>query len=77
MYGWWEGDNERLPYTPTMKKVRTVLLKSTNRGHHWEQVSTIAVDPKVGTQGFGEPVLVRLAHGPNIGRLICSTLADQ
>jgi len=71
IYGWLEGDNEPSGYTPTMKKTRVMLLRSTNRGRHWELVSTMAVDPKVGTEGFGEPVLVRISRGPHAGRLIC------
>src|SRR5262245_31286519 len=51
IYGWLEGDNEPSGYTPTMKRTRVMLLRSSNRGRHWEFVSTIAVDPKVGTEG--------------------------
>jgi hypothetical protein len=43
LYGWMEGDNEPSGYTPTMRKSRSMLLRSTNRGRHWELVSTIAV----------------------------------
>jgi hypothetical protein len=71
LYGWLEGDNEPSGYTPTMRKTRCMLLRSTNRGRHWEFVSTIAVDPKIGTEGFGEPVLARASRGPHAGRLIC------
>lgn len=71
IYGWLEGDNEPSGYTPTMKRTRVMLLRSTNRGRHWELVSTIAVDPKVGTEGYDEPALVRLSQGPRAGRLIC------
>jgi len=71
LYGWLEGDNEPSGYTPSMKKTRAMLLRSVNRGRHWDLVSTIAVDPTVGTEGFGEPVLVRVSHGPHEGRLIC------
>ncbi|MFO1448302.1 MAG: sialidase family protein, partial [Opitutaceae bacterium] len=34
-------------------------------------VGTIAVDPGVGTEGFNEPVLVRISRGPFAGRLLC------
>jgi hypothetical protein len=71
IYGWLEGDNEPSGYTPTMKKTRVMLLRSTNRGRHWKLISTIAVDPKVGTEGYDEPALVRVSHGPHSGRLIC------
>jgi len=71
IYGWLEGDNEPSGYTPTMKKTRVMLLRSGDRGRHWEFVSTIAVDPKVGTEGYDEPVMARISHGPHAGRLIC------
>jgi hypothetical protein len=71
IYGWLQGDNEPSGYTPTMMKTRCLLLRSTNRGRHWELVSTIAFDPKIGTEGFGEPVLVRVSKGAHQGRLIC------
>ena len=34
-------------------------------------ISSIAVDSKVGTEGVGEPVIVRVSKGPSAGRLIC------
>jgi hypothetical protein len=71
IYGWLAGDNEPSGYTPTMKKTRCMLLRSTNRGRHWELVSTIAADTNIGTEGFGEPVLARITKGPRQGRLIC------
>jgi hypothetical protein len=71
IYGWLEGDNEPSGYTPTMRKTRVLLLRSSNRGRHWELVSTIAADPKVGTEGYDEPVLARISKGPHSGRLIC------
>jgi hypothetical protein len=71
IYGWLEGDNEPSGYTPTMRKTRVMLLRSINRGSHWDLVSTIAVDPKVGTEGYDEPVLTRISSGAHAGRLIC------
>lgn len=71
IYGWLEGDNEPSGYTPTMKKTRVMLFRSSNKGRHWDLVSTVAADSKVGTEGFGEPVLVRINHGKHSGRLIC------
>jgi len=71
LYGWFEGDDEPAGYMPTMRKTRVVLLRSSNRGRHWDLVSTVAVDPKVGTEGFNEAVLARLSSGPLAGRLIC------
>jgi hypothetical protein len=71
LYGWLEGDDEPSGYTPTMKKTRVMLLRSSDRGRHWELVATIAADPKVGTEGYDEPVLARISKGPHPGRLIC------
>ena len=70
-YGWMMGDDTPCTYIPRMKKSRVMLAGSTDRGRHWRLISTIAVDAKAGTEGFGEPVLCRLSHGPDIGRLIC------
>jgi hypothetical protein len=71
LYGWAEGDVTPSGYMPTMRKTRTMLLRSTNQGRHWELVSTIAVGPDIGTEGYGEGVLVRINQGPHTGRLIC------
>ena len=71
IYGWMEGDNEPSGYTPTMKKTRVMLFRSVNKGRHWDLVSTIAADSTIGTEGFGEPVLVRVNQGRHKGRLIC------
>jgi hypothetical protein len=71
IYGWLQGDNEPSGYTSTMMKTRCMLFRSTNRGRHWELVSTLAVDPKIGTEGFDEPVLARITKGAHQGRLIC------
>jgi hypothetical protein len=71
IYGWLKGDNEPSGYIPSMKKTRVMLFRSVNKGHHWDYVSTVAVDPKVGTEGFGEPVLARVSQGKHKGRLIC------
>jgi hypothetical protein len=70
-YGWMKGDATPCPYEPRMIKTRVMLARSSNRGEHWKFVSTIAVDPDVGTEGFGEPVIVRVSKGPHAGRLIC------
>lgn len=71
LYGWFEGDTVPVGYMPTMHKTRVVLLRSTNRGRHWDMIATVAADASVGTEGFGEAVLARLASGPHAGRLIC------
>jgi hypothetical protein len=69
-YGWFEGDDTPSTYRPTMKKFRTLLLRSTDRGRNWSLVSTVAVGPEVGEEGFNEPVLLRLSKSPRAGRLI-------
>jgi hypothetical protein len=70
-YGCTKGDKTPSTYMPTMMKTRVMLLRSADRGQHWKLISTIAVDPSVGTEGFGEPVLARVSHGERAGRLIC------
>lgn len=69
-YGRFEEDNVPVEYIPEMKQTRSYLLRSNDEGLTWSYVSTIATPP-VGQEGFGEPVLVRLTHGPHEGRLIC------
>lgn len=54
-----------------MKKTRAMLFRSKDKGHNWDYVSTVAVDPTVGTEGFGEPVIARVSHGNHAGRLLC------
>jgi len=71
LYGWLEGDDTPVDYMPTMKKMRVMLLRSRNRGRHWDLVSTVAADPATGTEGLNEPALVRLRHGLKAGRLVC------
>lgn len=70
-YGWLKGDSTPSTYEPRMIKTRVMLLRSSDRGRNWTFVTTIAVDPTVGTEGFGEPTLLRLQRGPRAGRLIC------
>ncbi len=71
IYGWLQGDDVPSGYAPTMKRTRVMLVRSANRGHHWDFVSTVAVGPQIGTEGFGEPVIVRVGHGSHTGRPIC------
>jgi len=71
IYGFQKGDDEPSDYQPNMKKSRVMLFRSKNKGKHWDFVSTVAVDRKAGTEGFGEPVIVRVSKGPKAGRLIC------
>ncbi len=70
-YGCIKGDKTPSTYMPTMMKTRTMLARSTDRGQRWKLISTVAVDPTVGTEGFGEPVLAQVRHGEHAGRLIC------
>ncbi len=70
-YGWMQGDNAPATYQPKMRKTRVMVARSSDRGLHWKLVSTVAVDPKVGTEGFDEPVVCRMSKGENAGRLIC------
>lgn len=71
-YGHFEADKSPVEYMPKMYKMRSFLLRSGDQGKTWTYVSTIASDP-VEQEGFGEPVLLQLRHGPNAGRLICQT----
>lgn len=71
LYGRMNGDSTPSTYARTMMKTRVMLVGSSDRGRHWKLISTVAVDPSVGTEGFGEPVLCRISGGPNPGRLLC------
>lgn len=71
LYGWFDGDTAPVAYLPTMRKSRVVLLRSSNRGRHWDMVSTVAADATIGTEGYDEAVLARIGAGPRAGRLIC------
>jgi hypothetical protein len=71
LYGFRKGDNTPSGYTKTMMKSRVMLFRSKDKGRNWNYVSTVAVDPSVGTEGFGEPVITRVSRGRHAGRLIC------
>ena len=71
IYGWLEGDATPSTYAPKMMKTRVMLVRSSDRGRHWHFVATVACDPSVGTEGFGEAVLCRVSSGPHPGRLLC------
>jgi hypothetical protein len=70
VYGFQKGDKSPADYMPSMMKSRAMLFRSSNQGRHWDYVSTIAADGTVGTEGFGEPTLVRISKGKHAGRLI-------
>jgi hypothetical protein len=69
-YGRFESDKAPVEYLGVMSKMRSLLLRSSDRGATWKYISTIASEP-VEQEGAGEPVLVRLSRGPLKGRLIC------
>lgn len=69
-YGRFESDKSPVEYLGAMTKMRSVLLRSSDRGVNWRYVSTIAADP-VEQEGPAEPAIVRLTRGPGKGRLIC------
>lgn len=71
IYTCFEGDNTPSAYQAKMMRMRVILVRSTDRGRHWDYVSTVAVDPTVGTEGFDEAVIIRINRGPLTGRLIC------
>lgn len=71
IYGLQKGDNTPSGYTQTMMKTRVMLFRSKDKGRSWDYISTVAADPSVGTEGFTEPVIVRIAHGRHARRLIC------
>ncbi len=71
LYGTMKGDRTPSLYKATMMRSRVMLARSTDRGRSWRLLSTVAVDPSVGTEGFDEPVLARISRGAHEGRLIC------
>jgi hypothetical protein len=70
-YCWFKDDTTPATYLHSMMKTRTIVLRSRDRGASWALLSTVAADGTVGTEGFGEPVLVRVPEGRHAGRLIC------
>ena len=63
-YGFIKGDHTPSTYMPSMMKSRTMMARSADRGKHWKLVSTVAVGPEIGTEGFGEPVITRITRDP-------------
>ncbi|MBL8294512.1 MAG: exo-alpha-sialidase [Bryobacterales bacterium] len=70
VYGWFAEDKFPVEYLAGMKKVRSYVVVSKDKGKTWQYVSTIASQPW-GQEGLGEPVIERLSHGPAKGRLVC------
>jgi hypothetical protein len=71
VYGWLNGDKTPSTYIHSMLKTRVMFARSTDKGRSWKLISNVTVDPTVGTEGLGEPVVCRVSGGPNAGRLIC------
>jgi hypothetical protein len=71
IYSWFTGDTAPAGYMAAMMKSRVVVVRSRDQGASWSYLATVGVDSGVGTEGFGEPVLVRIARGPHAGRLLC------
>jgi len=69
-YGRFETDKAPVEYLGAMAKMRSFLLRSSDRGANWKYISTIAAEP-VEQEGAAEPVLAQLTRGPLKGRLIC------
>lgn len=70
-YGSFAGDTAPAGYLASMMKTRVILFRSRDHGAHWAYVTTVGVDGGVGTEGYGEPALVRVSSGPHTGRLLC------
>ncbi|MEO6876508.1 MAG: hypothetical protein ABI222_16965, partial [Opitutaceae bacterium] len=71
MYAQFAGDTASAGYIASMKKSRTVVIRSGDHGGSWAYLATVAVDGGVGTEGFSEPVLARITQGNHAGRLVC------
>lgn len=71
IYTRFPGDTAPASYTPSMLKSRVIVARSRAGGATWAYLSTVAVDAGVGTEGFNEPVLVRVSQGRRAGRIFC------
>jgi hypothetical protein len=66
MYGQFKTDRVLVPTMPEAwkcYKYRTFVVRSTDRGKTWEQLSTVAYDPRVGLESFCEADLLALPSG--------------
>ncbi len=68
MWGWFESDQTRSGYPDRwekwrLRKSRTLLVRSEDRGETWHYLATIAVDPAAGPEGFRLPSLGLLPDG--------------
>ena len=69
MYGWFRGDDVPVPGQPGSTYYRTFLVSSTDGGKNWALLSTVAYDPKIGTEGYCEPAIRRLPNGDLLAML--------
>ncbi len=72
MWGWFESDRTPSGYpdrwkTFRLKKSRTLLIRSRDRGNTWHYVATVAANPNAGPEGFRLPSLGLLPDG----QLLC------
>lgn len=68
MWGWFESDQTPSGYPDRcdkwqLKKCRTLLVRSKDRGDTWHYAATIAADADVGPEGFRLPSLGLLPDG--------------
>jgi hypothetical protein len=68
MWGWFESDRTPSGYPDLwdkwqLKKSRTFLIRSKDKGRTWRYVATVASDPNVGPEGFRLPNLALLPDG--------------
>ena len=68
MWGWCESDQTPSGYPDRwekwrLKKSRTLLVRSKDRGDTWHYLATIAADPDAGPEGFRLPSLGLLPDG--------------
>lgn len=71
MYGHFMEDKAPASYEPKMMKTRVWIVSSKDNGKTFATKSVVAKDDGIGTEGFGEPVMVRVGKGKHEGRLIC------
>jgi len=69
MYGWFKGDESPVPGQPGSMRYRTFVVLSRDQGKTWEYLATVAYDPKIGTEGYCEPVIRGLPDGTMIAML--------
>ena len=71
VYGHYLEDKAPASYEPHMMKTRSWIAVSKDGGRTFATRSVIASDAGIGTEGFGEPALVRISRGPHAGRILC------